>query len=101
RHTRSKRDWSSDVCSSDLSGLGARRRHRAHGGDGFGGGAERQGRTTDAKEQVDGQGGGVGSGGEGDGEQRHPHAEQAAGSHDKRSEERRVGGEGREGGARE
>src|SRR5699024_12102457 len=23
RHTRSKRDWSSDVCSSDLSGAGA------------------------------------------------------------------------------
>src|SRR5699024_11937205 len=23
RHTRSKRDWSSDVCSSDLSSLGA------------------------------------------------------------------------------
>src|SRR5207249_7061133 len=26
RHTRSKRDWSSDVCSSDLIGLGVERR---------------------------------------------------------------------------
>ena len=63
----------------------APREHRAHGGDGFGGGAERQSRSTDAKEQVDGKGGGVRSGGEGHGEQRHPHAEQAAGSHDQRS----------------
>src|SRR5699024_11464771 len=28
RHTRSKRDWSSDVCSSDLTGEGVRRRPR-------------------------------------------------------------------------
>src|SRR5207249_8501754 len=26
RHTRSKRDWSSDVCSSDLGGITVRRR---------------------------------------------------------------------------
>src|SRR5699024_11560227 len=25
RHTRSKRDWSSDVCSSDLAGMNAKR----------------------------------------------------------------------------
>src|SRR6266513_3881643 len=29
RHTRSKRDWSSDVCSSDLQGAGARARAEA------------------------------------------------------------------------
>src|SRR5207249_7482689 len=29
RHTRSKRDWSSDVCSSDLSRSPSRKRRRA------------------------------------------------------------------------
>src|SRR5690606_40567439 len=28
RHTRFSRDWSSDVCSSDLAALAARQRHR-------------------------------------------------------------------------
>src|SRR6185312_11152979 len=31
RHTRSDRDWSSDVCSSDLGSLGDRRQRSAHG----------------------------------------------------------------------
>src|SRR5699024_11298332 len=35
RHTRSKRDWSSDVCSSDLIGAGLQDGHRfPHGGAG-------------------------------------------------------------------
>src|SRR5205809_4913413 len=31
RHTRCSRDWSSDVCSSDLAGRGASRRCRSDG----------------------------------------------------------------------
>src|SRR5699024_11805994 len=31
RHTRSKRDWSSDVCSSDLAGLGLNDGQGGHG----------------------------------------------------------------------
>src|SRR5207249_5644960 len=34
RHTRSKRDWSSDVCSSDLGVLGQRPQMAAELGDG-------------------------------------------------------------------
>src|SRR5690606_39537961 len=32
RHTRFSRDWSSDVCSSDLGGLGAGEHRAGHGG---------------------------------------------------------------------
>src|SRR5207249_6488803 len=35
--TRSKRDWSSDVCSSDLGGFGSCRESMVHVSKGFGG----------------------------------------------------------------
>src|SRR6267378_876063 len=37
RHTRSLRDWSSDVCSSDLAGDRVRDKHHDHGQDDPGG----------------------------------------------------------------
>src|SRR5437868_9741320 len=64
RHTRSKRDWSSDVCSSDLSGL-------------FGHAGLYGARTDRTNEPLD----------------RRPQRPLRAGRHVLRSEERRVGKE--------
>src|SRR5438067_4793848 len=43
RHTRSKRDWSSDVCSSDLNGQSRQRRTLGHANQT---GADRQDREA-------------------------------------------------------
>src|SRR5699024_11752513 len=81
RHTRSKRDWSSDVCSSDLSG-------KAHliGNDFFQEGDDDAGPQqyeSGGKSHADAVEGHGGDGQSGTGSQQH----------DKRSEERRVGKE--------
>src|SRR5207249_6788909 len=94
RHTRSKRDWSSDVCSSDLrvslveEEEEARHRPERRYGEGVAeraqreGGGERQEETPDHGDQLEGD------------VQRDVVRER----HD-RSEERRVGKECRAGGA--
>src|SRR5206468_4978353 len=99
RHTRSDRDWSSDVCSSDLGrrltwasitseGTGYQRRR----GRSFG--ASRQGGGRDRRFGGDrrGDGGGLREAGR--------QAGARGASTGPRSEERRVGKEGRGGGAR-
>src|SRR5690606_40393314 len=78
RHTRFSRDWSSDVCSSDLSSPSG----RAHRGTRTGGRAVYQGPQSHRLYQCRGGGGGADPGG----------ALPLGGS---RSEERRVGKEWR------
>src|SRR5207247_3982686 len=100
RHTRSTRDWSSDVCSSDLLAAVVGIETQQHeSGVAIGGGkvtvedflrAERGGRNVDGFFELEGQFGGgdvIDAGSD--------HEEAPA-----RSEERRVGKESRERGAR-
>src|SRR5437868_15218096 len=80
RHTRSKRDWSSDVCSSDLQ-PGASRDAGTAGGE-----------VRDGRDRRDRRAGAAGC------PVREGAAGKAAGQGVHRSEERRVGKEGRTGG---
>src|SRR5438067_2813970 len=89
RHTRSKRDWSSDVCSSDLDWQGPVGRHAAHRAAGH-----RAERVTDEEEHRREQADGAG---ERDDAERRPAG--CAAELDERSEERRVGKERRGGGS--
>src|SRR5690606_41156810 len=91
RHTRFSRDWSSDVCSSDLVRESRQAVGQEHGED-------LRAELEDAEVQGDRGGGVAHEGAEGDAEQGAVRQQEGGGD---RSEERRVGKEGRCRGARD